>query len=168
MRPGARTTWDPTKVRIIGLLGLLLAIGCGGPLGPFAGGALSGPPGPAEVDDWTFAAGLLTAQLETNPDDPRSVTIWFATIGPHVYISSSLILGQSQPSERGWVKGVMQDPRVRIRIDGAVYERVAVRVENASEYAVALQALEVKYGLDPAERDPDRVVWIFRLDPRSC
>ena len=168
MRSRIRPPSIPARIRIVALTALLCATACGGPLGPFAGGALSGPAGPAHVDDWNFAAGEETAQLETNPDHPRSVTIWFATIGPHVYISSSLILGSSEPSERGWVQGVVKDSRVRIRIAGAVYERVAVRVEDESEYAIALEALQTKYGLDPGERDPERAIWIYRLDPRSA
>jgi hypothetical protein len=143
-------------------------LACGGPLGPFAGGALSGEPGPAVVEDWSFADGFETADLETGGSEPRSVTIWFATVDSRLYISTSLIHGPKQPSERGWVRGVKSDPQVRIRIDGVVYERVARRVEDPAEFGAARAALETKYGIDPVDRDPERTIWVYRLDPRSA
>jgi hypothetical protein len=155
------------RIRLAILIAIFFAAACSGPIGPFAGGALSGEPGPAEVDDWAFVEEVETAELETSPDDPRSVTIWFATIGERIYISSSLIHGSDQPSERGWIRAVQDDPRIRIRIDGVVYEREAIRVEGAAEVAAARTALETKYELDPAERDPERTIWVYRLDPRT-
>jgi hypothetical protein len=59
------------------------------------------------------------------------------------------------------------DPNIRIRIDGLVYERRARRVENEAEFDAARTALETKYELDPAKRDPERTIWIYRLDPRT-
>jgi len=47
------------------------------------------------------------------------------------------------------------------------HARLASRVEDAGEYDRARAALEAKYDLDPAERDPEREIWIFRLDPRA-
>jgi hypothetical protein len=60
---------------------------------------------------------------------------------------------------------------VRILIRGLIYERRARRrarrLIEPSEYERARAGLERKYGLDPSERDPERSVWIFRLDPRG-
>jgi len=150
------------------LLGLVTAcaLACG-PVGPFAGGALRGPVGDPVVSDWSFAATVETAQLETRPDDPHSVNTWFATIDDRLYVPTSMILGPRQPSERSWVSRVEADPRVRIRLGKTVYERIAVRVEDPSEYAAARAALEARYEIAPEDRDPERVIWIYRLDPRS-
>ena len=76
-----------------------------------------------------------------------------------------MIRGTTDPRERGWVAHVEADPRVRIRLDGRIFERIAVRVVEPAEREAARSALEAKYDLD--ERDPEREVWIFRLDPRS-
>jgi hypothetical protein len=78
-----------------------------------------------------------------------------------------MIRGPKTPSERDWVRNVTRDPRVRVRVGDSLYERTASRVEDAAEYDAARAALERKYGLDPAERDPEREVWIYRLDPRT-
>ncbi len=140
-------------------------IACG-PVGPFSGGRLSGEPGPEEVPSWAFAAAEERAQVETRPQDPHSVNTWFAALGADLYVPTSMIRGPESPEERGWVAHVVADPRVRIRLGGLVYERIATRVEEPGEYERARAALEQKYELDPEERDPARQVWIFRMDPR--
>ena len=148
-----------------GLLALLL-MGFG-PLGPCAGGGLSGPVQSAPVGDWAFTAELEQIQLETNPSDPYSVNAWCVGIGNQLYVPTSMIRGPKTPSERTWVKNVTHDPSVRVRLGDAIYERVAVRVEDAAEYEAARSALERKYELDPTERHPEREIWVYRLDPRS-
>jgi hypothetical protein len=151
-----------TRFRVALLLPLVLSA-CG-PLGPFSGGRLSGEvqTGPARC-----AQEISTIQLETNPGEPHSVNAWCVGIGDRLYVPTSMIRGPKVPSEREWVRNASADPRVRIRIAGEIYERTAVRVTEAAEYDAARAALEQKYELDPAERDPEREIWIFRLDPRS-
>ena len=142
------------------------AVGCG-PLGPIPGGRLSGEPGPSVVPSWESVSDDETAQLETRPSDPHSVNTWFVGIGPALYIPTSMILGPKEPDGRSWVAHVSAAPEVRVRIDGVVYERIAVRVTDPGEYDRARAALEKRYDLDPDERDPERTVWIYRLDPRG-
>jgi hypothetical protein len=138
-----------------------------GPLGPCAGGGLSNAVERAPVGDWAFTSELEQIQLETNPSDPYSVNAWCVGIGDQLYVPTSMIRGSKTPSERTWVENVTRDPSVRVQLGDAVYERVAVRVEDAAEYEAARSALERKYELDPAERDPEREIWIYRLEPRS-
>ena len=147
------------------LLGTAFLLGCG-PLGPFAGGALSGEVGPSQLRDWSFAAEIETAQLETRPDKPHSVNTWFVGIGPSLYVPTSMIRGPKTPSERSWVRHVSIDPRVRIRLGEQVFERLAVRATQQPEYERARAALEAKYDLDVADRDPERTIWIYRLEAR--
>ncbi len=144
----------------------LFSIAACGPIGPFSGGPLSGEVGPQQVSEWTFAENEETAQLETRPADPHSVNTWFVAIGDRLYVPTSMILGPKNPKERSWVTHVLADPAVRIRLAGTVYERTAQRVTETLEFAAARAALEAKYELDPAERDPEREIWIFRLDAR--
>lgn len=145
---------------------LLLVVGCG-PIGPIPGGPLPGDVGPRQVLDWDFASAETTAQLETRPADPYSVNTWFVAIGPDLYVPTSMIRGPKDPSERSWVSHVAEDPGVRIRLEGRVYERIAKRVVDEQEYDRARNALESKYGIEPSERDPERAIWIFRLDDRT-
>ena len=145
---------------------LVLSGGCD-PIGPIPGGRLSGELGPGHVEDWAFAADEETAQVETRLEDPQSVNTWFVALGSNLYVPTSMISGPKDPSGRSWVAHVAQDPMIRIRLGDRIYERVANRVSDASEYAMAREALETKYGIDPVERDPEREIWIFRLDSRT-
>lgn len=181
--PGARVVSRPAgdtcrpsgrrrlaSVRRWGLAVAILLVACG-PIGPIPGGALSGPLGPDEVDDWSSAGGvdlreIENAQLETRPADPHSVNTWFVTIDDRLYVPTSMILGPKHPDGRSWVAHVSADPRVRIRLGDTVYERQASRVEDPVEYETARAALEAKYEISPADRDPERTIWIFRLDER--
>lgn len=158
-----------TRVLALALLmALALAsVGCGGPLGPFAGGRLRGELGPPLVADWSFASAEKTLALETCPADPHSVQVWFAAIGSRLYVPSSMIAGAKDPSERRWVRCLEEDPRVRLRVGGVIFERRAVRIEDPAEYEAARAALEARHGLDPLDRDADRTVWIYRLSSRS-
>ncbi len=147
---------------------LCLALLACHPIGPCPGGRLAGEvaaPGSA-IEARVFA--LETAQLETRPSEPHSVHTWFVVIGERLYVPTSMIRGPRDPRERSWTRHVEADPAVRIRIGDRVYERVARRVEDPAEYASARAALEEKYALDPAARDPEREIWIFRLDERMA
>ena len=144
----------------------ILAIACGGPLGPFPGGRLSGDVGPATVDDWAFTDAIENAQLEVNPGDPHSVNTWCKGIEGRLYVPTSMILGPTNPTERDWVGFVELNPAVRIRLGDTVYERMMVRVTDDAEFQTARLALEAKYEIAPEDRDPERTIWIYRLDPR--
>jgi len=150
------------KIAIVMLA--LLGLGC--PIGPFSGGRLSGEVRPAHGADWSALADVENCQLETNPGAPHSINCWCAASHGKVYVPSSMILGPTVPTEREWVRNVQADPAVRLRVGASVYELTAVRVEDATEYESARSALEARYELDPAERDPEREIWIFRLEPR--
>jgi hypothetical protein len=163
--------WPPERRRetargLALLLGSAFLAACG-PVGPFAGGALSGEVGPSQVQDWSFVAEIQTAQLETRPDKPHSVNTWFVDIGPSLYVPTSMIRGPKTPSNRSWVAHVSIDPRVRIRLGEQVFERIAVRVTDEPEYQRARASLEAKYDLDVADRDPERTIWIYRLETRT-
>jgi hypothetical protein len=155
----------PQVAKLI-LVGLVFFMGCG-PIGPIPGGALSGELETGRVVDWSFASSIDQAQIETRPEAPHSVNTWFVAIGDRLYVPTSMILGPKNPGERAWVAHVAADDRVRIRLGRRIFERRAVRVaDGSSEFEEARQALESRYALDQADRDPERKVWIFRLDSR--
>lgn len=144
----------------LALLAALLLTGCGGPVGPIHGGRLSGPVARLPADLSAFEAAQ-TVQLETDPASPYSVNTWIDVLDGRIYLASSLIHGTDEPSQRRWVQNVMRDPRVRLRVDGTVYELRAVRVEDIGEREAARAALLAKYG----EKDDAhaRSAWIYRL-----
>ena len=156
----------PSVAFAVSALAVFLLVGCG-PIGPIPGGALSGKPGPTDVKDWSFADEVENAQLETRPDDPHSVNCWFAPVAEDLYVPTSMILGPKEPELRSWVAHVAEDPRVRIRLGKTVFDRIAVRVEAGPEFDAARRALEARYDIAVADRDPGRVIWIYRLEARG-
>jgi hypothetical protein len=138
-----------------------------GPLGPFPGGRLSGDVADTgTVASWDFVDDTETCQLESNPADPHSVNTWCTGHSGNLYVPTSMILGPKIPTERGWVQNVQADPRVRVRIGERVYEARAVRVTRDDEIEAVRAALEKKYALDPADRDAEREIWYYRMEPR--
>ena len=151
----------------LALLALAITLGCGGPIGPLAGGRLSGEVGPKQVADWSFVNDHETVQLEVRPEDPYSVNTWCVGVGARLYVPTSMIFGPLNPAEREWVAAVEKNPAVRIRIDSVVYERTAVKVGDKAESKEAREALEANHGIAPEDRDPERTIWIYRLEERA-
>lgn len=54
-------------------------------------------------------------------EHPYSVDVWCGVEDGRPYIPHSLILRADDPMERTWVKNVIADPDVRVRIEGIVY-----------------------------------------------
>lgn len=154
----------PRRVAVRAAATAVMLVGC--PLGPLSGGRLAGPVEPPPPGDWSFVERTERCQLETDPDAPHSINCWCVGWGRHVYVPTSMILGPPDPSEREWVRNVESESEVRLRVDGRVFELDAVRLPDGVEYDEALAALEEKYEVDPAEREPEREIWIYRLEPR--
>lgn len=147
------------------VLASLVITACGGPLGPIAGGTLSGQEYEGEEPNWdTLMADIENIQLESNPADPYSVNVWGAGHGDALYVPTSLILGSDNPVERDWVANVMQNPNVRLRIDGTIYSRSAIRVTDEAVIKDVRSHLMAKHGEDEDEHSDK--AWIFRMDPR--
>jgi hypothetical protein len=71
----------------------------------------------------------------------------------------------SRASRSSWtVAQIAADPRARLRVGAKLYERKAVRVQDADELALVRKLNQEKYGTDPVgwEEPP----WVYRLDPR--
>ncbi len=148
--------------RIVLLAAVASLVACG-PLGPFPGGKLSGEVHESAPPDWSFAKDEKQIQLETRPGDPYSVNVWCGVMDGKLYVPTSLILGTDDPAERGWVKNALDDPRVRVRIEGTVYPLRAVRVEDPAEREAVRKMLLAKYEVEADEHAT--AAWIFRLDP---
>ena len=141
------------------LLALLVfsVLGCEGPTGFFPGGALAGevaptPSGWASVGEWG------TAQLETNPTEPYSINLAYTVLDGTLSVNAG-------DTETQWVQHMSADPRVRLRIDGTLYELRAERVIDAEEIARFGEAWtsQSRFRRDPSELDP---VWVYRLVAR--
>jgi len=143
------------------LLLATLCLGCGGPLGPIAGGELRGTVVADPVVDWQFTEPVKTIAVETRPEDPHSVTTWCVAVDGHLYVPSL------DPGEKDWVAYVRADDRIRIRIEGKIYAGTATELQDAEEIAGVAARLIQKYELEPpsdAEERPDMAY--FRIESR--
>lgn len=141
-------------------LALLLAAplaGCERPFVLLPGGALTGRTAPAP-DDWSFTDAVKTVQLETQPADPYSVNIWVIALDGNLYVHAGA-------NKSAWVEHMEADPQVRVRVDEAIYELAAARVEDQAEFDRFSDAYEKKYGRRPRNESVTEA-YLFRLSPR--
>ena len=115
------------------------------------GGSLTGESTPAP-SDWVFAGDYGTVQLETRPEDPYSVNVAFTVVEGGIYLNAG-------NTETRWVKNMTQNPLVRLRMDGRLYDLRAERVTGAAEIAAFAEAWtgQSMFRRDPAKLDK---VWI--------
>jgi hypothetical protein len=140
------------------LLALLVAA-CGGPIGPIPGGELDGEVVEEHPSDWSFTDEIETIEVETRPDDPYSVTTWCIADGGSIYV------GASGGKRSRWVRNLLADPRVRLRIAGKLYERKAVRVMDEEVFNTLRAKLVAKYDYEP-DPDAETEPMLFRFDRR--
>ena len=158
--------------RALATVGVLsLASACGGPVGPFAGGELSGdvsePPA-----QWGAVPDAI--QLEVRPRQPYSVNLWSVALGRNLYIATGR-------EDSAWRDHLNADNNVRARVDGKVYELQAVAVDDHKERERVVDAYMRKYvdegakGFAPVRKQRQSAMRsaldelsgvIFRLTPR--
>jgi hypothetical protein len=135
----------------------LAGAGCSGPFGLLPGGELDGNPA-APPSDWSFAGDYGTAQLETRPEEPYSVNLAYTIIAGVLYVNAG-------DTETQWVTHMIDNPLVRLRLDGVLYDLRAQRVTDAGEVAAFAKAWtsQSMFRRDPADLDE---VFIYRLVSR--
>ena len=138
------------KTALILLFSLSLAA-CSGPFITLPGGELQGTL--TEVPP-SWGEGSETVQLETRPDDPYSINIWAVSTLGNLYVSST--------REPRWLAHIEADPRVRMKIDGKLYELLATRTTDIEEMEAVSAAYAAKYQQD----ESPTMVNLFRLTPR--
>lgn len=129
------------KLTSILLLMMMALGGCNGPMAFIPGGSLKGQQASAVGGNWQMAAGFESLELETRPEDPYSVRVYFTLRDGNLYVDPD--------RERTWYGHLAADASVRIRFADVIYPASAVVVEDPQELT----------GFDPS-----RVV--FRLEPR--
>jgi len=159
------------QVALAALL-VVFASGCVDPKDRRPGLRLSGEVVNEPISDWSFANEIQQIYLETRTwyQIPHSVTTVCAGLGEKLYVPSIYYGGGEWP-DKYWNSNVSSDPRVRLEIDGKIYEREAVVVEDPTEFQAAVRALAAKYPLwqemlaKPESERPD--MSLVRMDPRS-
>ncbi|MFP6807534.1 MAG: nitroreductase/quinone reductase family protein [Pseudomonadales bacterium] len=145
-------------LRLVIILGSLLLVGCE-PMGPLPGGELDGQLQEATVS-WMSFAEVELVQLETRPSDPYSINMWGVTNGEKYYIAS----GGGRKSE--WVGHILEDPKVRRRIEENIFELKAVLVSEEDELTMVEGLYDQKYDMESVGQDSTDDILVYRLDPR--
>ena len=158
-------------LRTLKALGVLLAIAVLGaglawlfrsdPILMISGRTLSGEEF-AYPADWGFSESQPTIAVETRPEDPHSVTTLCFLHAGELYVPAQ------GGSGKRWTQYVLDDPRVRLKIDGKIFPARAERVLS-SDIGSFLESIQAKY---PAltERSPEALppdIWLFRIGPRD-
>ncbi len=90
------------------------------------------------------------------------MTTWVFTLDGELYVAADFFNPFKQ-----WPRRALADPRVRLRIDGQIYERLAVRVTDPERIAQLRRAIADKYHIRDGGLASMVDVWFFRMDPRS-
>jgi hypothetical protein len=120
------------------------------PRGPRPGLWLSGNLITTPVTDWSFANAYPTIEVQTRTWYliPHSVTIYGAGYQDHLYLQAF----------GNWKRNVIRDPHVRIKIGNDLYDRIAVYVNDRTEFWTVAETMNKKYGNKwpmPKQIDPD-------------
>jgi hypothetical protein len=126
---------------------MLVARRLDGPLGPIPGGPLGGAPSQEDPGDWSFAGDAPTLELQVGD---RSMTVWYVTRGPVLYV------GAAEAERKRWPAEATADGRVRL----------AVRITDPAVLGPVGDAFRAKYQVDLGPEAAERT-WLFRMDPRG-
>ena len=109
-----------------------------GPIGPIPGGALWGEQR-APVEDWSFTDAIKEIQVQTHVGPlPWTVTTWVLSHDGELFLAAG-------NCDRIWTHRVMDDPEIRVRIDGVVYELRAAQETGRAVGAVLAPVVLAKY-----------------------
>jgi hypothetical protein len=166
-------------VRIVGVLLALLIVSIAvlvvaarfsdGPLaivagGPFKSGTVVDGPEP----DWSFVHDVREVEFQLL-EPPRSRTTWILDHEGKAYIPSGYMTTWWGKLWKQWPHEAEKDPRILLRIDGKLYERTLVRVQDGPVVAPLLAELSRKYagGREiPMDAVTSGYLWLFELAPR--
>jgi hypothetical protein len=162
------------RAAVAALVLLLLAAGFlawarlfhAGPLGPIPGGALRGEPSAELPADWSFANRAPYLLVESRAFTlPWSGRVWFLAHEGRLHLLLPGLFGDALK------RRLDVDPRVRVEIDGRVYEQVAVAVEDELDTGALLApvirrqfAIEIGGAVRRIPGATRAALWIYRLE----
>ncbi len=134
--------------------------------GPFKTGELQ--PGSAEPD-WAFLRDYPTIEFQLL-DPPRSRTTYVMEHDGRIFIPSRYMNTIRGRLWKHWPIEAEQDGRAILRVDGKLYERQLVRIQEREIVLAVLAERSRKYGNSPAallELVASGDLWLFELQPRG-
>lgn len=165
--------WIGGGLFVLVLTGALVWFGGLGPRGPIAGGVLWGEEASELPLDWSFVDSVAEVQVETYFGPlPWSVTTWVFSHQGRLYLAARNCL------TKRWVKNVMANSNVRVRIDRRIYPLRATRDSDPEIGTALLRQMLHKYlGIEaadaravddtPATGETRAYGCYFRLEARS-
>ena len=126
----------------------------GVPGGPLSGEVIRDPD-----PDWSFARDVDPIELQINSSPPRSIFTGVVVYEDALYVPVTLA-----PLKR-WPDIVLRNPRVLVRIEGRLFERMAVPVTESDLLQELIAAGQAKYGSPFHAEWASTVTHYFRLDP---
>ncbi len=137
-----------------------------GPVGPLPGGHLRGEVA-APPPSWDFASRQPYLLVESEAWTlPYSVSVWFQVHEGRLTILLPSFFGD------GLKRRLDDDPRLRVAMDGKVYERTAVEVTDPETVGAMLApvirrqfAIEIEGEARPVGKMAE--LWAYRLDDPS-
>ena len=155
----------PLALVLVVVLAFIVLFGGAGPIAFVPGGVLWGETlEPAA--DWSFTDSIKEIQVQTHVGPlPWSVTTWVLSSEGELFLAAG-------SCNRIWTQRVLDDPDIRVRIDGAVYEmraRPATGRELGARLAPVVLAKYMGIAVDTANwievEQPDGC--IFHVEPRT-
>lgn len=142
----------------------------GGPLeivaaGPFSSGDLQIG---SEEPDWSFLRDYATVEFQLL-DPERSRTTWIMERDGRIFIASGYMNTIGGKIWKHWPREAEKDGRALLRVDGKLYQRQMVRIEEGEIVSAVLAELGRKYvggAAIPAEEVTSGNIWLFELRPR--
>jgi hypothetical protein len=166
----------PILILVLTIIGVLTAARFhdgpfAGPLaiiavGPFETGELQ--PG-GEEPDWAFLREYPTIQFQLL-DPARSRTTYIMEHDGRIFIPSRYMNTLRGKLWKHWPMEAEEDGRALLRVDGKLYERQLVRIQEPGIVSGVLAERSRKYGNSLAalqELVTSGDLWLFELQPRS-
>jgi len=137
-----------------------------GPLGPIPGGRLAGEPASKTPVDWSFANRDPYLLVESRAFAlPWSGRVWFLAHEGRLHLLLPGFFGDDL------VRRLDVDPRVRVEVDGRVYEQVAVAVSDDTQTGALLApvlrrqfAIEIGGAVGRIPGATQAPLWVYRLE----
>jgi hypothetical protein len=99
------------------------------------------------IADWSFTDRVAHIMVQTRTPFllPYSVTTNVFSRDRKLYLTATYSKGMVFPRSKFWTSNVARDPRVRLKIDGKVYEMVMVLIADRAEADTVLESKWQKY-----------------------
>jgi hypothetical protein len=171
MRTALRLLGAALAVLVLGIACLLVAARFhDGPLAIVAGGPFeSGERVTGPEPDWSFVRGIQEVEFQLL-EPPRSRTTWILDHEGKAYIPCGYMTTWWGRIWKRWPLEAAKDPRILLRVEGKLYERRLVRIEEGPVVAPLLAELGRKY-MGGSEVPPEAVtsgyLWLYELAPRE-